>query len=86
VHPESGLQVDGVETSTVVFRPLSAEEIGRSIASGEPFGKAGAYAIQGGARAFVERLDGALDNVVGLPLALVRSLLDRLAAAVERAR
>jgi septum formation protein len=83
VHRPDGREMDGVATSTVVFRPLSAAEIERSVVSGEPFGKAGAYAIQGGAREFVARLDGELDNVIGLPMALVRTLLERLAAAVE---
>ena len=86
VHPQSGSTVEGVATSTVVFRSLAPEEIERSIASGEPFGKAGAYAIQGGAARFVERLEGDLDNVIGLPLALVRELMARLRRAVERTR
>jgi len=85
LHRPSGIALDGVETTAVEFRPISADEIERSIASGEPFGKAGAYAIQGGARAFVQRLRGDLDNVVGLPLRRVGRMLEQLAAAVERA-
>jgi len=56
-----------VETS-VTFRPLSEEEIGDYVASGEPMDKAGAYAIQGGAAKMVRRIDGSYSNVVGLPL------------------
>lgn len=57
-----------VVTTMVRFRHLEAGEIHRYVASGEPLDKAGAYAIQGGASAFVERIEGPLDSVVGLPL------------------
>ena len=59
----------------VRFRPLSSEEIDAYIATGEPMDKAGAYAIQGGAGAFVEALDGEYDNVVGFPTEEVREML-----------
>ena len=49
-------------------------EIAAYVDSGEPMDKAGAYAIQGGAAEFVSRLDGAFDNVVGLPLALIQGM------------
>jgi septum formation protein len=54
----------------VSFRPLSEADIDWYVATGEPRGKAGAYAIQGAGEAFVERIDGSYSNVVGLPLAL----------------
>ena len=57
-----------VVTTTVWFRPLDAGEIHRYVATGEPLDKAGAYAIQGGATTFVDRIEGPLDSVVGLPL------------------
>lgn len=57
-----------VVTTTVRFRDLEAGEIHRYVATGEPLDKAGAYAIQGGASAFIERIEGPLDSVVGLPL------------------
>lgn len=57
-----------VVTTTVRFRHLESGEIHRYVATGEPLDKAGAYAIQGGASAFVERIEGPLDSVVGLPL------------------
>lgn len=63
-----------VETA-VAFRPLLADEIERYIASGEPFDKAGAYAIQGGAGAFVEGVEGSYSNVVGLPIEEVQVIL-----------
>lgn len=57
-----------VVTTTVRFRDLESGEIHRYVATGEPLDKAGAYAIQGGASAFIERIEGPLDSVVGLPL------------------
>jgi len=69
----------GVDVTAVTMRPIAAEEIQAYIASGEPLDRAGAYAIQGGAATFVTRCDGAYDNVVGLPIHLVRRLLTELA-------
>jgi len=69
-------------TTWVRFRPLSDDEIARYVATGEPMDKAGAYAIQGGAAAFVERIEGDYFNVVGLSLASVRRLLRGLVSGV----
>lgn len=63
-----GAQESGVVETAVTFRKLSAAEIDSYVASGEPLDKAGAYGIQGGARRFVERLEGSLTNVIGLPM------------------
>ena len=63
------------ETTRVHFRPLSADEITLYVVSGEPRDKAGAYAIQGRASRFVTRIEGCYFNVMGLPVALVDSLL-----------
>jgi septum formation protein len=71
---------EGVATTVVRFRRIEPSEIDAYVASGEPFGKSGSYAIQGGAARFVDRIDGDVDNVVGLPLRLVRRLLAELAA------
>jgi len=57
------------ETTHVQFGPLDEEEITRYLASGEPFDKAGAYAIQGLGGRYIPRIDGCYFNVVGLPLA-----------------
>jgi septum formation protein len=61
-------------TTTVEFRPLTPAEIDSYVASGEPMDKAGAYAIQGLAGAFVTRIHGAYDNVVGLPVTLIQAM------------
>lgn len=61
--------------STLAFRPLSPAEIDAYVASGEGMGKAGGYAIQGRAEAFVRHMAGSYSGVVGLPLAETRALL-----------
>jgi septum formation protein len=54
--------------STVTFSELTADEIERYVATGEPFDKAGAYAVQGRAAAFIRRIEGSYSGVMGLPL------------------
>lgn len=57
-----------VVRTTVEFAPLSEAEIERYISTGEPFDKAGAYAIQGRGAVFVRQIQGSYTNVVGLPV------------------
>jgi septum formation protein len=64
------------EVTAVRFLSLSEEEIAAYVASGEPMDKAGAYGIQGRAARWIPRIEGCYFNVVGLPLALVCSLLE----------
>lgn len=77
--------VDGVATSTVRFRAVARDELAAYVATGEPMGKSGSYAIQGGAARFLESLEGEVDNVVGLPMRLVGELATRLASRVATA-
>jgi septum formation protein len=67
-----------IARTQVWFFPLTDAEISWYVASGEPMDKAGAYAIQGLASRFVERIDGSYSNVVGLPVALVYRMLREL--------
>ena len=67
-----------VVTTRVWFQPLDESEITWYVESEEPEGKAGAYAIQGRAARFIERIDGSWSNVVGLPVATVYRLLHEL--------
>lgn len=62
-------------STQVWFRELSASEIAAYSQSSEPIGKAGAYAIQGSAAAFIERIEGSYSAVVGLPLFELAELL-----------
>lgn len=61
--------------SRVWFRALAADEIRRYIATGEPNDKAGAYAVQGRAAAFITRIEGSYSGIMGLPLAETAELL-----------
>ncbi len=69
-----GKSFSDVCVTEIMFRTLSEEDIRTYIASGEPMGKAGAYAIQGKAGEFAENIDGSWSNVVGLPLGKTREL------------
>jgi len=65
----------GASVSHVRFAPLTRDRIERYVASGEPFGKAGAYAIQSAAAAWIERIDGSYTGIMGLPLHETAALL-----------
>ena len=71
-----------LSVSHVTFRRLTAGEIEHYVASGEPFDKAGGYAIQGRAAVFITRLEGSYSGVMGLPLAETATLLARSGRAV----
>jgi septum formation protein len=62
-------------TTKVYFREIAEAEIQEYVAGGEPMDKAGAYAIQGGASRWTDRIEGEFSNVVGLPLSLVTEML-----------
>ena len=66
------------ETTSVTFSLLTPAEIAAYVASGEPLDKAGAYAIQGLAARWIPRIEGCYFNVVGLQLALVCSMLEKI--------
>ena len=61
-------RVLGFSESRVTFAPLSQTQIRTYVASQEPFGKAGAYAVQGRAAAFVSHISGSYSGIMGLPL------------------
>ena len=71
------------ETTEVRFSPLTDAEIGAYVATREPRDKAGAYAIQGVASRWVERIDGCYFNVVGLPVPRVYRMMRKLEAETE---
>jgi septum formation protein len=75
-----------VVVTRVKFKRLSEAEVSAYLASGEWLGKAGGYAIQGIAAAFIPEIRGSYSNVVGLPLAETANLLTGLGYAVTYAR
>lgn len=77
----TAVAVDGrllVSDSAVTWRPLDDDEIERYVASGEPMGKAGAYAIQSQAAAWMARIDGSYSGIMGLPAFETAQLLKPL--------
>ncbi len=70
-------------SSTVQFAAIDAASIDAYVATGEPMDKAGAYAVQGGAQAFIERIEGSYTGIMGLPLA---ETLERLRLLVHAPR
>ena len=78
VRAESKRSIVDHVVTRVRFSEMSDEEIAWYAASGEPFDKAGAYAIQGLASLFVEEVDGEYFNIVGLPIRKVYELTKRI--------
>jgi len=66
-----------LDTASVTMHPIAPDALERYLATGESLDKAGAYALQGEAGVFVRELRGERSTVVGLPMPLVRHLLDR---------
>lgn len=84
VHTGVCIQAPGEQrlfcaTTEVTFWPLDARELERYLATAEPYDKAGAYGIQGGASVFVQGIRGCYFNVVGLPVSQVHRALRSMA-------
>jgi septum formation protein len=75
---EGGEQRSGLEKTTVVFKHLSEAEKERYVRFGEWKGRSGGYAIQTLGSSLIERLEGSVSNVVGLPVGLLAELAPRL--------
>jgi septum formation protein len=75
VFPHAAERITTSDTTRVYFSHLSDEDIAAYVATGEPMDKAGAYAIQGIAGRWIERIEGDFFNVVGLPVAKVYRIL-----------
>jgi len=71
----AGREAEAMQVSNVTIAALSADDIAHYVDSGEAFGKAGAYAIQGRAAAFIPHLSGSHSSVMGLPLHETAALL-----------
>jgi len=77
VRLSDGTEIVASETTTVYPKKMTAEQITEHIKSESWRGKAGAYAIQEAGDEFVERIEGSLTNVMGLPMELLQQLLER---------
>lgn len=73
---ETGIFLSKTVRSDVYFKPLSPADILTYIQTKEPMDKAGAYAIQGGARKFIEKYEGSFDNIVGFPTEEFKKMYD----------
>jgi septum formation protein len=80
VAARTNVSVVGHRQTLVRFAEMSAKDISWYVSTGEPKGKAGAYAVQGKAALFIEEIQGDYFNVVGLPIRLVYELMNQLRA------
>ncbi|HWR81674.1 MAG TPA: Maf family protein [Candidatus Deferrimicrobium sp.] len=78
------LLASGWELTEVFFNSVTAPQIREYIRSGEPADKAGAYGIQGMGSFLVDRINGHLDNVVGLPRTLLNNLSEKVIASLNK--
>jgi septum formation protein len=76
--------VTAVETSEVFFKTLSTEEIREYVRRHRPLDKAGAYGVQDMPPGYITRVEGNLDNVMGLPVKLVEEILEKNGWQVRR--
>jgi septum formation protein len=76
-----GEERTALATTEVTFRSLSPQEVADYVATGEWRERSGGYAVQGAGSELVERIDGEVENVVGLPLQTLLALAPELAAA-----
>lgn len=83
IHGPTGVEISGFDVTRVFTKPMTGMEIEEYIATGECFGKAGAYAIQETGDRFVERIEGSFDTVVGFPTELFLTLMEDLAEKVR---
>lgn len=75
VWDRAGILIDEIVRTRVTFRKILPSEIDWYLTTAEPRGKAGGYALQGLANVFVEKIEGSLTNVVGMPLEVLRRVL-----------
>lgn len=84
VDAESGESAEGLERTAVTFRALSAEDIDRFVETVRPLDRAGAYTVDGPGTLLVTRYEGCFQNVLGLPIVLLDTLLCELGDGLSR--
>ncbi len=75
IDAATGQSVVTHQTTAVHFKPMTREQVERYVSTGEPYDKAGAYAVQGKASIFIESIQGCYFNVVGLPVSKLADAL-----------
>jgi septum formation protein len=75
IDTETGRIISKVQKTKVCFRKMTVREIADYVRTGEPLDRAGAYAIQGGAKKFVKKIEGGYDNALGLPVKTLKEAL-----------
>ena len=75
INTKTGKEISVVAVTKVVFRKIGAAELEKYLKSNHWSGKAGSYAIQGRAKGFVERIEGDVTNVIGLPMGVLKNIL-----------
>lgn len=83
-NTQSGQKADALETTAVTFRALSPEDIDRFVETVRPLDRAGAYTVDGPGTLLVTRYQGCYQNVLGLPIVLLDSLLKELGDGLSR--
>lgn len=78
INTKSGRHLTDYDRTLVRFRPMTSAEISSYVDSGEPMDKAGSYAIQGKASAFVEEYIGSRDNIIGFPTEKFLDMLNKI--------
>lgn len=78
INAQTGKKISTAVTTKVVFRKVGEEELEKYLDSGQWKGKAGSYAVQGRAKGFVERMEGDITNVVGIPIETLKKILKKI--------
>lgn len=78
INTKTGQVLQDADETRVHFSPLTQQDIVEYVLTGEPLDKAGSYAIQGAGGMFIDRIEGSYSNVVGLPMALLRDMLNAI--------
>jgi len=86
LHLDSQIRWFASDSSIVQLAEISPEDIEKYVSEGEPMDKAGAYAIQGGARRWVLGRKGSLSNIIGLPMEMLNRAFDELGLSGEITR
>lgn len=84
VQTESGRNAAGIETTSVTFRDLTADQIERFVDAVNPVDRAGAYTVDGPGTLIVARYEGCYQNVLGLPIPRLENLLEEIGDSLFR--